>query len=415
MRNYKTVLPIFLRKDDYYQMKVLYILHSTIMGGATISLINLISGIKKKGCEITIVFPDNNQEFINILASLGITYYRCPITMSIISASWKNKSLKNKGGDLIRLIKSKYFSFNKLLEIIKKEKPDIIHTNVGVVQEGFFCARKLGIPHVWHLREYQDRDFNWKFFPSKCIFKRLLKKSNVISITKDIHKAFNLPEDKRHKVIYNGILSKNNTFLEFPKKKYFVCASRVSREKGHDDVIKAFSVFHKSRTDFKLVILGFGDDIYINELKSLSKKLDCDDSVIFEGFTDDVVSYMKYATALIVGSKNEGFGRMTAEAAFAGCLVIGRNTSGTKEILDETGGMKFLEQEDLVRCMFSAANMVEQDYKEIITHAQERAIELYSNENNIEKTHQFYLDIRNNDKHIKRKSKKYTFPHFITS
>lgn len=374
-------------------MKVIFILHDSDMGGSNISLLNLMSGMKNKGIEIVAVVPNIKEVFKDKLISLGIRYYNCPIVMSVILPSWKNKSLKGKGGYIIRLLKSKYNSYKQLKKIIEKEKPDIIHTNVGVVQEGFFCSKRMNIPHVWHLREYQDRDFNWIIFPSKCIFRMFLRNSNVISIAKDIHNAFHLPYDKKHKVIYNGILPKEKTFMEFPKDVYFLCASRVSKEKGHHDVITAFAKLHATFPNYKLIILGYGADSYINELKDLSNDLGCADSVVFKGFTNNVIDYMKKAKALIVASYNEGFGRMTAEASFTGCLVIGRNTGGTKEILEQTGGLKFNDNLELYNCMLKVANMSEQEYKEIALRAQKTAKELYSNEDNIELIFDFYHNI----------------------
>lgn len=367
------------------------------MGGSNISLLNLMSGMKNKGIEIVAVVPNIKEVFKDKLISLGIRYYNCPIAMSVILPSWKNKSLKGKGGYILRLLKSKYNSYKQLKKIIEKEKPNIIHTNVGVVQEGFFCAKRMNIPHVWHLREYQDRDFNWIIFPSKWIFRMFLRNSNVISIAKDIHNAFHLPYDKKHKVIYNGILPKEKTSMEFPKENYFLCASRVSKEKGHHDVVNTFAKFHKSFPNFKLIILGYGADSYINELKNLSNDLGCAEFVVFKGFTNNVIDYMKKAKALIVASYNEGFGRMTAEASFSGCLVIGRNSGGTKEILDETDGLRFNDNIELYNCMLKAANMNDQEYKSIALRAQNIAKELYSNENNIEYILDFYRDITKNN------------------
>ena len=43
---------------------------------------------------------------------------------------------------------------------------------------------------------------------------------------------------------------------------------------------------------------------------------------------------MSKALALFVPSSFEGFGFITVEAMFCGCLVIGRNTGGTKEQFD---------------------------------------------------------------------------------
>lgn len=49
----------------------------------------------------------------------------------------------------------------------------------------------------------------------------------------------------------------------------------------------------------------------------------------YEGATMSFL-LLKYASALLVASPSEGLGRMTAEAAFAGCMVIGYNAAGTK-------------------------------------------------------------------------------------
>ena len=37
---------------------------------------------------------------------------------------------------------------------------DIIHSNVSVGQLGYELSKSIGIPYVWHLREFIDKDFN---------------------------------------------------------------------------------------------------------------------------------------------------------------------------------------------------------------------------------------------------------------
>lgn len=362
------------------------------MGGATISFLNLVRGLKNKGYEIVVVCPDWNEEFMKHLDKMGISHHCCPIVVSIFP-SLSKLNYKGKTVEILRLIRKKIYSYRCLLPIIKKEKPDIIHTNVGVVQEGFFCAKRLSIPHVWHLREYQDKGFNWRIFPSKCIFQWLLQQSYVISITKDIHLHFELKESIKHRVIYNGILPADETYLLFPKEPFFLCASRISREKGHDTVIRAFAKFYTDFPEYKLKILGFGDNSYINELQNLCKRLGCEQAVDFLGYSNEVCTYMKKAKALIVASHNEGFGRMTAEASFCGCIVIGRYTAGTKEIMDVTGGMKFLNEDELLEKMRSLLKMDDDDYREIVMRSQRRAVESYSIENNVEQIDGFYKEI----------------------
>lgn len=381
-------------------MKILYILHDTIMGGATISFLKMIEGLRMKGFDISIVVSKRDEKFEKCARRFASEIVVAPITKSILP-NWEKGILKRVYYLLkfpysyYKLLIKKRISRRPLLEIINKINPDIIHTNVGIVHEGFWCAKKLNKPHVWHLREYQDKDFNRVFVPSKSQFKKYLKQSFVVSITKDIHHYFDLCESNRHRVIYNGILPISFSALNFPKEKFFLCASRVSWEKGHEDVIRCFSKFHHHYSDYRLVILGFGEKDYMDFLQQLSKDLGCADAVEFKGYTDDVGRYMRTATALVVASYNEGFGRMTAEACFYGCMVIGRGTGGTKEIMDETGGLQFLSNEELLQQMTGIVQMTETEYRQKVLKAQSKAIELYSIENNVNSIEKFYKDILN--------------------
>lgn len=372
------------------------------MGGATISFINLISGLKNKGVDIYVVMPHNDEVFKNKTKGIVTDYYVIPIASSILSSieGSKGEKVKIYIKNLVRKIWlriQKKISLYSLVKITKKLNPNIIHTNTGIVHEGFFCAQSLGIPHVWHLREYQDLDFHFMILPSKDVFKTYLNNSYVISITKGIHSTFGLKECIKHKVIYNGIFSQELTKSVNRKEKYFICASRISPEKGHEDVIKCFSEFYKCYPNFRLIIMGFGEDGYINYLKQLSKRLQCEGAIEFTGYKDNVQPYLVRGLALIVASYNEGFGRMTAESCFLGTLVIGRDTGGTAEILDETGGLKFNSNEELLKMMFRVAEMQDEEYIKITEFAQSKAISLYSIEKNITSIYQFYEDILSNN------------------
>ncbi|MFT8592315.1 MAG: glycosyltransferase [Bifidobacterium sp.] len=48
------------------------------------------------------------------------------------------------------------------------------------------------------------------------------------------------------------------------------------------------------------------------------------------------------ADIALVCSKCEAFGRVTIEAASAGCIVIGADTGATPEILSKIGGIKYI-------------------------------------------------------------------------
>lgn len=379
-------------------MKVLYILHSTIMGGATISFINMIKGLKEKGINVYVAIPEKDENFEIRIKNYVKGIYVIPIVMSIWPMIGNNckafiKSLLLFLPYMLLFFVKKYRSYIKLLRVVRELSPDIIHTNTGVVHEGYYSSKKFNIPHVWHLREYQDKDFNMKIFPSKHYFQKELADSYVISITKDILDAFALKHTNKHNVIYNGIFPKQSIDILFPKKNYFLCASRVSPEKGHDETIKAFSEFYRRNKDYKLVIMGFGNNSYISKLKKLAHQLGCAQAIEWLGFIEDIRPYMKEAKALVVSSFCEGFGRMTAEAAFMGCMIIGRNTGGTKEIMDEVGGLPFDNVEGLVERMNFVANMPDDEYKRCVIHSRDIALKTYSNEANIEQIFSFYNEI----------------------
>jgi glycosyltransferase involved in cell wall biosynthesis len=391
------------------KMRILYIVHEMYNSGASISFLNLVRGIKAKGCEILVVAPNYisdvtkvSYQFVSQMVSMQIPYMQIPIPWEIMVERNFEDKIKNeikkiiigKTEKILPRERRKQFSKKILLDIINEFNPDIVHTNLGVIHVGYEVCQQVGIPHVWHLRDYHDLDFGWTPMPSWDDFKKQLKKSDaVITITNDIRKHFDLWNSPNALTIYNGCFDASDTALDFPKEKYFFCASRLIETKGHDDVVRAFDLFFQNHSDYQLVLAGTGDDCYISHLNKLISSLSCRDSIKFVGHQNNVRPFMRKAMALVVASYNEGFGRMTAEAASCGCLVIGRYTGGTKEILDEIGGFPF-DNSDAVQGIFQnmekIVSLSENAYREIAEKAQRKAVKLYSNESYVEQVYAVY-------------------------
>lgn len=390
-------------------MKVLFVLNTTAMGGGNISFINMMRGLHEKGIKCYIVSPDRIvdttfQEYANGL----VEHYYFAHLISHTRDDMRFYHGYRKFKKIVRNLlycnpgSENYLTLreNKELDgIVREVKPDLIHTNVGVLQAGYQVAKKYHIPHVWHLREYQTKDFHWKIEPSYNRFIGMLHTSYVITITKDILRYFHLEDSKKAQCIYNGCFSREETSLELPKEKYFLCCSRVSEEKGHRDVVKAFSSFYHDHPEYKLVIAGFGPERFVRELEEMAVKGHCSDAVQFIGFQKDVKPLMRKAQALIVASRFEGFGRMTAEAAFCGCLVIGHNTGGTKEILDITGGFPYTGRADALEDkMREISALTDDQYKDMVCYAQKQAVDSFSNEAYVDQVYAVYQSILKNKK-----------------
>jgi hypothetical protein len=180
------------------------------MGGATISLINLIKGLQRNGYIVAIAGPQIEHDFEEFVRNNNIKYYTVRPVQSILPKIGSILGVAARPVRMMKLLIKKIFYYIDIEKVVLDFKPDLIHTNVGVLHEGFFIAKKYKIPHVMHLREYQDLDFGWHIFPSKRKYERMLKNANVITITEDIRRHFNLQNNENCRCVYNGVMYLND-------------------------------------------------------------------------------------------------------------------------------------------------------------------------------------------------------------
>ena len=314
-------------------MKILYVASAPDMGGATIALYNLISAIIENH-QVVVVFPKRKGELMRLLDNLHVKYYNINYDMNL----WPSYS-HNPIRYFIRVAKmcvKNYIAQKKIQAIIEAESPSIVHCNVGPIDVSLNACKHLGIPHVWHIREYQDLDFNMKSFPTMSHFrKRIHSKGNYcISITRDIFNHWNLRDVD--KVIYDGIFIKSQLVpIKEKKKNNILFVGRIEPAKGAFDAIKGFLKIKPKYKDFIMQIAGnISDNDYYQSCKKLVDESLYGDSIQFLGHRSDIYSLMRQSKAIIVSSYCEGFGFITAEAMLNNCFVIGRNTGGTKEQMD---------------------------------------------------------------------------------
>ena len=381
-------------------IKVLYVLHTVYMDGSSRSFLNMVLQLKKNyNIEPIVVYPrfvNNPMGFTTLLPALlenNIKIERCFIGRA---SGTKGSKQPIYNTFLVRWI-LRQFSKKQIKKIAKKYDVDIIHTNCSVIYEGYYASKELKIPHVWHVREYQDLDSNIDIYPSKEGFQKMLAKQYSIIISKDIQKHFNLLNVPKSRVIYNPILSKSEVGdAVYPKEKFFLIANVITAKKRIEDAIEAFASFLKLYPDYKLIVAGRNNPQYFEMILKLCDTLNIRDNVDFIGEISNPYDYMKRAKALLVSSAFEGFGRMTAEAIMLGCMVIGRNTGGSVEILSLTnGGFLFDNVEDFANKMIRVADMSESEYRTIMDNAQEIALNNFTIEKHAESISMFYNEILN--------------------
>lgn len=292
-----------------------------------------------------------------------------------------------------------YTASRKLVNIVRAFQPDIIHSNVSVLDIGYKVAKQLRIPHIWHIREYADRIGLYHYPIRFCFLRKLKKHSYAICITKDIQRYYNLDADNSC-VIYNGVCSESQIRFSPHKKNYFLFAGRLESAKGVGELLIAFADFCKLRpnSEIQLKIAGDTKNVhYYSFLLNEVKRLHIEERVDFLGMRKDVNDLMADAYLMIAPSKFEGFGRITAEAMQNGALVLGHNTAGTKEQFDNgleiTGeeiALRYSNHQELVMAMCEVVDNGIEHYFPMIERSQQVVKELYSTECSVRKVYDFY-------------------------
>lgn len=116
-------------------------------------------------------------------------------------------------------------------------------------------------------------------------------------------------------------------------KKLVITAGRLSEEKAHWHLIRAFCEVSKKDRDAVLLILGTGP--LENYLKQIAVKNGISDRVIFMGFVENPYKYIAKADMFVMPSLFEGYPNALAEAVCLGipCIASDFHT-GAREILD---------------------------------------------------------------------------------
>lgn len=378
------------------RLKILYLPYKAHLYGDNLSLLGSLS-ILKNEADIMVCVTEEGL-FTNKLKEMNIPYRVVSGVMApYILFNYKHYTLRNYIAREIHHIIDSVRTFFQLRAVIRSYQPDIIHTNNSNIYSGAVMAKHFGIPHVWHIREYMDLDHDAQW-PRKRFFDRNRKWSHCIAITRGLFDHYRMDE-KKDAHIYNGICSATDTpRFQAEKQNYFLYIGRVVPTKGVEDMIEAFITFCQTHPDcqYRLKIAGDGETAYINKLKEKLQTAGVLNLVDFLGFQAEVFPLLQVAKALIVPSYFEAMGRITIEAMLAGCYVIGRNTAGTKELLDnEQTGLRFETKEELVQCLRSVIQADEDHLQAELERVQKHAIVEYSTEHNAKQILRFYHKILN--------------------
>lgn len=377
-------------------MKVAYILHDTdASGGAYKSFLPMLHAIMKKGVEPLVVVPNYNG-LTKDLQAKGIPTLVLDYRLNTYpyESSFKDYLLWVPRLIARRIVNG--MAVRKLVSAIQGY--DIVHTNVSVIDIGARAAKIVGIPHIYHFREYSGLK-DMRYYPSRKRFYQSV--THAICITRGVQEDHHLTTNTV--VIYDGIpdtASLNRVTIAPNEQKYLLFAGRLEQNKGIEDLLEAYA-----GSDQTLPLWVAGSALkpsYLQKLQKKAEQLNILSKVLFLGNRNDVLELMAHARATIVPSYSEGFGRVLPEAMLMRCMTIGRNTTGTKEQYDNglrlTGaeiGLRFSTTQELTERLNEVLRTPPEVWNEYRERAYTTVSTLYTDQACSEAVMKIYNDIRN--------------------
>lgn len=385
-------------------MKILYIALGG-KGGSDKALIDILS-ILTKDYDIEPLVICGRKDLIPELERIGVKSLFYDFEWALCPP---NTTLKDKILYVPRRLKAclrRRRDVYALKTIVKEFQPYIIHTNIGVVNLGYLLGKKMRIPHIWHIREYQILDHDMHYIGGLKIFRRVLRLNKFnIGITKDLYRYFRMENPSVQ--IYDGVRSfRPNSIAMLQKpRNYFLFAGFIYQGKGLDELLFAYKEYCDRGGANNLFILGTFNEYnsFHQWVKQYIEKNNLD-GVKLLGFRDDVDELMSHSVAVIVPSRFEAFGRVACEGMFNKTLVIGKDTGGTKEQFDNVDeyvgdpiSLRYSTEHELVDRMFESENMSIKRRSEIIELSFRLVNSLYTNEISAAHVYEYYTYVLNYD------------------
>lgn len=328
-------------------VRVLFVNPGTEVGGAEQSLLLLLSGLRGRGVQPTVVLFGRGQ-FHDRLQALGISTVLLPVAGLLRRASryrttaWKVPALLALGVP----------AAIQLALLSRRLRADILHTNgfKGHLLGGL-AGRLSRTPVVWHIRDFPPPGFAGRVF--SAVARRLPALVLANSDATAAGMTAEGPLRGRLLRVYNPV-----DIEKFEPGRSPVAARRalgfdhegalvgliahLTPWKGHELFLDIARKVADVLPDVRFLVVGgevYGTDGhrgYALGLHARAAELGLTDRVSFLGARDDVPDLLASLDLLVhCPTAPEPFGRVLVEAVAAGRPVVAANCGGIPEIVDD--------------------------------------------------------------------------------
>lgn len=341
-------------------MRVLYIADRGDEGGAARAIIEVVTNLQAMGVS-PVVCTGTKNSLNDTFTELGITNFASCFYPAMNPKSpylWK-RPLKYPY-ELMQYYLAIYPAMKNISGHVDMNTIDIIHTNSARNDIGCLLSKKYHVPHVMHLREFGQEDFNC------CIY----RPDYYSFISRYTSRFIAISEAVKHSWISKGINAQitqvvpngvDTEKIEVSDPARFdrenlslIIAGGVCEAKGQHIALEAIGrLAPQVRDKVTLDIAGWSDKVYIPKLEAIISKYNLN-NITFSGTRTDLYQTYKNYDIGLMCSRSEGFGRVTAEYMYAGLGVIASDTGASPELVTDGATGQIYRQddpEDLARCI----------------------------------------------------------------
>lgn len=396
-------------------MRILFVIRAYFpynYGGAGKSVQFIAEKLAEQNHSVSVITTFRKKEF-RIINNVKVYYIKTP------NLYWGCDSKKyNIFKRFLWHILDSYNIFIKkqVLQILKKEKPDIVHTNALTDVSCYIWKifSKYNIPIVHTARDtyllcYKSTMYkNNKICNKQCLLCKILSKprkrlSNNIDAFVGISKFINkkhiesgyFKNTKKIDYIYNPIElpQLNHKYKNNKTKIIFGFVGRITKSKGIEFLLEHWEKLIQKYNNIELYLYGkFESKSYANYLNNKFSF----NKVNIKGFCDISFIYRKIDILIVPSLWEEPFGRVIVESYSYGVPVIASNNGGIPEIIveGETGYIFDLNKndfEDKINLLLSESNNINKMRKNCLKYAEKFDINII-----IEKWYKIYEKVFKN-------------------
>lgn len=249
----------------------------------------------------------------------------------------------------------------RLWKLLRRLKPDLVHTRNLAALEAQFVAAAAGIRatvHGEHGRDVFDlHGRNWKYNLLRRSARPLV--SNYIAVSRDLEawlrRDIGVPAHRLHQ-IYNGVDSvkfhpRSGPRPEFahPESIVFGSVGRMVEVKDYPLLVRAFIQLMRQQPDraerARLAIVGAGPAR--EDCLDMLRGAGLEHLAWLPGERDDIAAIMQMIDVFVLPSKNEGISNTILEAFASGLPVIATAVGGNVELVQDGANGLLVQPGDL--------------------------------------------------------------------